>query len=58
MARIVRGQVLALKSLQFVSAARALGQSKPEDHNPSPAAESCRIITVYLTLTIPAVHAG
>lgn len=55
MARIVRGQVLSLKSRQFVTAARALGQSH------------CRILTrhllpnlggiilIYLTLTIPAV---
>lgn len=55
MARIVRGQVLALKNQQFVTAARALGQGH------------CRIIlrhllpnlvgvtVVYLTLTIPAV---
>ena len=55
MARIVRGQVLVLKELAFVTAARAMGQrwwvilSKHMWPNLS------TIILTYLTLTIPAV---
>jgi peptide/nickel transport system permease protein/oligopeptide transport system permease protein len=55
MARIVRGQVLSLKNLQFVSAARALGQSHARIilHHLLP--NIAGIIIIYLTLTIPAV---
>ncbi len=55
MARIVRGQVLVLKNLQFVTAARSLGQShlKILVHHLLP--NLTGIIAVYLTLTIPAV---
>ena len=55
MARIVRGQVLALKNLQFVAAARALGQSHTRIivHHLLP--NLTGIVIIYLTLTIPAV---
>ncbi len=55
MARIVRGQVLALKSLQFVSAARSLGQTNWKIITRHLLPNLAGIITVYLTLTIPAV---
>ena len=55
MARIVRGQVLALKSQQFVLAARSLGQSHTKIivHHLLP--NLVGIVIIYLTLTIPAV---
>ena len=55
MARIVRGQVLALKSQQFVLAARSLGQShfKIIVHHLLP--NLAGIVIIYLTLTIPTV---
>lgn len=55
MARIVRGQVLSLKSQQFVVAARALGQSHAKiiTHHLLP--NLVGIVVIYLTLTIPAV---
>ena len=55
MARIVRGQVLGLKNLQFVAAARALGQSHTRIivHHLLP--NLTGIVIIYLTLTIPAV---
>jgi peptide/nickel transport system permease protein/oligopeptide transport system permease protein len=55
LARIVRGQVLSLKQQQFVLAARALGQSHTKIivHHLFP--NLIGIVTVYLTLTIPAV---
>lgn len=55
MARIVRGQVLSLKNLQFVAAARALGQSHPRIIFRHLLPNIAGIIIVYLTLTIPAV---
>ena len=55
MARIVRGQVLALKNLQFVSAARALGQSHTRIIFRHLLPNIVGIIIIYLTLTIPAV---
>ena len=55
MARIVRGQVLALKSLQFVTAARALGQSHWKIITRHLLPNLAGIIIVYLTLTVPAV---
>ena len=55
MARIVRGQVLALKSLQFVTAARALGQSHRKIITRHLLPNLAGIIIVYLTLTVPAV---
>ena len=55
MARIIRGQVLALKEQAFVQAAHALGQSHFRIlwHHLLPNLSG--LIVVYLTLTIPAV---
>jgi peptide/nickel transport system permease protein/oligopeptide transport system permease protein len=55
MARIVRGQVLALKSLQFVDAARSLGQTHAKIILLHLLPNLAGVIVVYLTLTIPAV---
>lgn len=55
MARIVRGQVLALKEQQFVLAARALGQSHTRILMRHLLPNLIGVIVVYLTLTIPAV---
>lgn len=55
MARIVRGQVLALKSRQFILAARALGQSGPGILFRHLLPNLAGVIVIYLTLTIPAV---
>jgi len=55
MARIVRGQVLALKQAPFVTAARALGQSHPQIVLRHLLPNLAGVILVYLTLTIPAV---
>ena len=55
MARIVRGQVLALKNLQFVAAARALGQNHVKIIVRHLLPNLTGIVVIYLTLTIPAV---
>jgi peptide/nickel transport system permease protein/oligopeptide transport system permease protein len=55
MARIVRGQVLSLKSMQFVTAARSLGQSHFRIMTSHLLPNLIGIVIVYLTLTIPAV---
>lgn len=55
MARIVRGQVLSLKSRQFVTAAKALGQSHSAILLRHLLPNLIGVILVYLTLTIPAV---
>jgi peptide/nickel transport system permease protein/oligopeptide transport system permease protein len=55
MARIVRGQVLALKSRQFLTAARALGQSHSAILLRHLLPNLSGVILIYLTLTIPAV---
>ena len=55
MARIVRGQVLSLKNLQFVAAARALGQTHTRIIVRHLLPNIAGIIIIYLTLTIPAV---
>jgi peptide/nickel transport system permease protein/oligopeptide transport system permease protein len=55
MARIVRGQVLSLKSLQFVAAARSLGQSHVKIILRHLLPNLMGIVIIYLTLTIPAV---
>jgi peptide/nickel transport system permease protein/oligopeptide transport system permease protein len=55
MARIVRGQVLALKAQQFVAAARALGQSHLKILTRHLLPNLLGIVVVYLTLTVPAV---
>lgn len=55
MARIVRGQVLALKAEQFVAAAQALGQSHFKILTRHLLPNLLGIVVVYLTLTVPAV---
>jgi len=55
MARIVRGQVLALRHQQFVLAARALGQSHLKIIFRHILPNIAGIVIIYLTLTIPAV---
>lgn len=55
MARIVRGQVLSLKSRQFVSAAKVLGQSHFKILVRHLLPNLSGVILIYLTLTIPAV---
>ena len=55
LARIVRGQVLSLKQQQFVLAARALGQSHTLIIVRHLLPNLLGIVTVYLTLAIPAV---
>ncbi len=55
MARIVRGQVLALKAQQFVAAARSLGQSHLHIIFRHLLPNLVGVVIVYLTLTIPAV---
>ncbi len=55
MARIVRGQVLVLKNMQFVTAARSLGQTHAKILWRHLLPNLTGIIAVYLTLTIPAV---
>jgi oligopeptide transport system permease protein len=55
LARVVRGQVLSLKQQQFVLAARALGQSHARIIVRHLLPNLLGIVTVYLTLTVPAV---
>ncbi|MBV9126594.1 MAG: ABC transporter permease, partial [Verrucomicrobia bacterium] len=55
MARIVRGQVLVLKNLQFITAARSLGQTHFKILTRHLLPNLSGLIAVYLTLTIPAV---
>jgi len=55
MARIIRGQVLSLKSRQFVTAACALGQSHTRIIFIHLLPNILGIAITYLTLTIPAV---
>lgn len=55
MARIVRGQVLALKNLQFVTAARSLGQRRLRIVLRHLLPNLAGVVIIYLTLTIPAV---
>jgi peptide/nickel transport system permease protein/oligopeptide transport system permease protein len=55
MARIVRGQVLSLKSQTFVVAARAIGQSHVRIIMRHLLPNLIGVVIVYLTLTIPAV---
>lgn len=55
MARIVRGQTLAIKNLQFITAARSLGQTHIKILLRHVLPNLTGIIAVYLTLTIPAV---
>jgi len=55
MARVVRGQVLAIKSQQYVTAAAALGQSHTKIILRHLLPNVAGVVVVYLTLTIPAV---
>jgi len=55
MARIVRGQVLALKSRQFIAAAKVLGQSHAGILLRHLLPNLSGVILIYLTLAIPAV---
>ncbi len=55
MARIIRGQVLVLKNMQFVTAARSLGQTHVKILTRHLLPNLTGIIAVYLTLTIPAI---
>jgi len=55
MARIVRGQVLALKNQQFITAARVLGQSHTRIFLLHLLPNLLGVIVIYVTLTIPAV---
>jgi oligopeptide transport system permease protein len=55
MARIVRGQVLSLKSRPFVEASRALGASHARILWRHILPNVLGVIIVYLTLTVPAV---
>ena len=55
MARIVRGEVLAIKSRQYVIAAKALGQSHLRIITRHLIPNIAGVIVIYLTLTVPAV---
>lgn len=55
MARIVRGQVLVLREMTFVTASRAMGQSTGGVLRRHLLPNLSTIILTYLTLTIPAV---
>lgn len=55
MARIVRGQVLVLREMTFVTAARAMGQSAWAILRKHLLPNLATVILTYLTLTIPAV---
>ena len=55
MARIVRGQVLVLREMTFITAARAMGQSTWQILKRHLLPNLATIILTYLTLTIPAV---
>jgi oligopeptide transport system permease protein len=55
MARIIRGQVLGLKSQQFVLAARSIGQSHRNIIFRHLLPNLLGVALVYLTLTVPAV---
>ncbi len=55
MARVVRGQVLALKHSEFIEAARVLGASTPRILFVHLVPNVLSVVIVYLTLTIPAI---
>jgi oligopeptide transport system permease protein len=55
MARIVRGQVLVLREQQYVTAARAMGQSHGKIMRMHLLPNLWTVILTYLTLTVPAV---
>ncbi len=55
MARVVRGQVLSLRNMEFVSAARAQGASTLHILRRHILPGTLSVVIVYLTLTVPAV---
>jgi len=55
MARVVRGQVLSLKSSEFIAAARVIGASTPRILFVHLVPNVLSVVIVYLTLTIPAI---
>ena len=55
MARIVRGQVLVLREMAFVTAARAMGQSNWAILRKHLLPNLTTVVLTYLTLTIPSV---
>jgi oligopeptide transport system permease protein len=55
MARIIRGQVLSLKSQEFVAAARSIGQSHWNIIWQHLLPNLVGVAIVYLTLTVPSV---
>jgi oligopeptide transport system permease protein len=55
MARIVRGQVLSLRTRQFVEASRALGATNTHILLRHILPNTAGVIIVYLTLTVPAI---
>src|SRR5580765_1293265 len=55
MARIVRGQVLSLKSRQFVEASRALGAGPIRILSQHIIPNVFGVVIVYLTLSVPAI---
>jgi ABC-type dipeptide/oligopeptide/nickel transport system permease subunit len=55
MARIVRGQVLALKTRNFIEAARALGASEARIIFRHLVPNLLGIVLVYVTLTVPSI---
>jgi len=55
MARVVRGQVLALKKREFVEAARVLGASRRRILLVHLVPNVLPVVLVYLTLTVPSV---
>lgn len=55
MARIVRGQVLVLKSQQYVMAARAMGQGHLGIMRKHLVPNLATVVLTYLTLTVPTV---
>lgn len=55
MARVVRAQILVLKTQQYVAAARALGQSHWKILVRHLLPNLAGVVIVYLTLTVPAV---
>jgi ABC-type dipeptide/oligopeptide/nickel transport system permease subunit len=55
MARIVRGQVLSLRTLPFVEASRALGARHVRILQKHILPNVAGVVIVYLTLTVPSV---
>lgn len=55
MARIVRGQTLSLKNMEFIEAARACGVGKKEIIRRHIVPNLLGVVVVYITLTIPQV---